>query len=428
MTVDAAGNLVIADYGDNRVRVVAASDGSYYGQPMTGGDIYTIAGTGAQGFSGDGGPATSATLHYPQGVTADGTGNVLVTDSGNNRVRMITGSNPGARTGRPAATAGRPGSAGTRRRAARTGHAARAGDPATAGPYVTLLFSRTETGAADNCVPDNSGIAPLDTVVAPVPPLARNDRHRHPGHRDDPGDGSELYPLRRLTHLVLGRCGQPGDGLRLVVRVPHGNVPGPARQADADAVVRGNLRFRGRSRRERATRRARAHRLPGEQNPPLALQANYGANCFAWGQEYNKSGMTLAAAGATPPYWQETVAVNGGACHVQTAPCYTVAAGTNGHLRYDEPSTIIAKIQALQPGQWFTLQVYILVTGSNPGYSHNATRWDCTSPDPALHWTNDNERYCYSDWQQIVTAIAAMPDVTVTDPLTVGVAFGRPAS
>ena len=149
---------------------------------------------------------------------------------------------------------------------------------------------------------------------------------------------------------------------------------------------------------------------PGVQTPPLALQADYGANCFAWGRMYNKSGTTLASAGTTPPYWQQTEAVNGGACHVQTAPCYTVAAGTNGHLRYDEPSTIIAKIQALQPGQWFTLQAYILVTGSNPGYSHNATRWDCTSPNPALHWTNDNERYCYSDWQQIVNAIAAMPE------------------
>jgi hypothetical protein len=64
----------------------------------------------------------------------------------------------------------------------------------------------------------------------------------------------------------------------------------------------------------------------------------------------------------------------------------------------------------------------------NPGYSQNATRWDCTSPNPALYWTDDDERYCYSDWQQIVNAIAAMPSLTVTDPLTVGVAFGRPAS
>src|SRR6516225_1254900 len=83
VAVDAAGNLVIADYGANRVRVVAADTGTYYGQPMTAGDIYTIGGTGAQGFSGDGGPATGATLHYPQGVTVDGSGDVLVTDSGN---------------------------------------------------------------------------------------------------------------------------------------------------------------------------------------------------------------------------------------------------------------------------------------------------------------------------------------------------------
>jgi hypothetical protein len=119
---------------------------------------------------------------------------------------------------------------------------------------------------------------------------------------------------------------------------------------------------------------------------------------------------------------------NGGACNVQTAPCYNVASATGGHPRYLLPSTIIAQIQALQPGQWFTLQSYVLVTGSNPGYAHDADRWDCTSPDPSLHWTNDSERYCYSDWQQIVSAIAAVPGVTVTDPLTVGVAFGRPAS
>ena len=57
-----------------------------------------------------------------------------------------------------------------------------------------------------------------------------------------------------------------------------------------------------------------------------------------------------------------------GACHIQGAPCYSVSSGANGHSRYDMPSAIIARIQALQPGQWFTLQAYILVTGSSPGY------------------------------------------------------------
>ena len=45
-----------------------------------------------------------------------------------------------------------------------------------------------------------------------------------------------------------------------------------------------------------------------------------------------------------------------------------------------------------------------------------------------MHWTNDNERYCYQDWQAVVRAVQAVPGVIVTDPLTVGVAFGRPAT
>ena len=77
--------------------------------------------------------------------------------------------------------------------------------------------------------------------------------------------------------------------------------------------------------------------------------------------------------------------------------------------------------------QWLTIQAYLLVTGTNPPYTHNTTRWDCTSANPDLHWSNDNERYCYNDWQQIVQAVAARRDIIVTDPLTVGIAFGRPS-
>ena len=91
-TVGPAGNLVISDGFNNRVRVVAAKTGTFYGRAMTKGDIYTIAGTGAAGFGGDGGPGTSAELNGTEGVSADGAGNVLIADLFNERIRVVAGS------------------------------------------------------------------------------------------------------------------------------------------------------------------------------------------------------------------------------------------------------------------------------------------------------------------------------------------------
>jgi uncharacterized protein (TIGR03437 family) len=78
VAVDAAGNLYIAEFGNNRVRKVA-----------TNGNIGTIAGNGVSGYSGDKGQATSAQLNGPQGVAVDSAGNVFIADSANNRVRMV---------------------------------------------------------------------------------------------------------------------------------------------------------------------------------------------------------------------------------------------------------------------------------------------------------------------------------------------------
>ena len=87
---DSAGNLVLTDLGNNRVRVVAETTGTFYGQAMTTGDIYTVAGNGTAELIGDGGPATAAGLANPMGITADGTGNLLIADVNNNRVREVT--------------------------------------------------------------------------------------------------------------------------------------------------------------------------------------------------------------------------------------------------------------------------------------------------------------------------------------------------
>jgi NHL repeat len=90
VAVDGAGNLVVADQGASHVDVVAARAGTFYGQKMKAGHLYTVAGNGNKGYSGDGGPATSAELDFPQGVAVDGAGNVLIADRLNNRIRVVT--------------------------------------------------------------------------------------------------------------------------------------------------------------------------------------------------------------------------------------------------------------------------------------------------------------------------------------------------
>ena len=76
--LDSAGNLYLADRWNNRIRKIA------------GGNISTIAGNGLANFGGDNGPATSAQLSAPDGVAVDNAGNVYISDFLNNRVRMVT--------------------------------------------------------------------------------------------------------------------------------------------------------------------------------------------------------------------------------------------------------------------------------------------------------------------------------------------------
>jgi RHS repeat-associated protein len=86
---DANGDVVIADTNNNAVRFVPATSGTYFGQSMTGGDIYTIAGTGTAGYSGNGAAATSAELRGPNGVAFDANGDIAIADSANNAVRFL---------------------------------------------------------------------------------------------------------------------------------------------------------------------------------------------------------------------------------------------------------------------------------------------------------------------------------------------------
>jgi len=79
VAVDLNGNVYIAEYG-NRIRKVAPD-----------GIITTVAGTGDSGFSGDGGPATSATFRRPYSIALDKAGTIYVADRDNHRIRKISG-------------------------------------------------------------------------------------------------------------------------------------------------------------------------------------------------------------------------------------------------------------------------------------------------------------------------------------------------
>ncbi len=70
--------------------MVAATTGTFYGQAMTAGDIYTVAGDGKCGFAGDGAPAVSAETCDPIGVAVNGAGNLLFAGFIGGRVRMVT--------------------------------------------------------------------------------------------------------------------------------------------------------------------------------------------------------------------------------------------------------------------------------------------------------------------------------------------------
>jgi hypothetical protein len=87
--VDASGNLVIAAPYGKRIRVVAGSSGFFYNQQMDAGYIYSIAGTGTAGYTGNGGLATSAELSNPTGVSIDASGNIIINDTGNDVIRVI---------------------------------------------------------------------------------------------------------------------------------------------------------------------------------------------------------------------------------------------------------------------------------------------------------------------------------------------------
>jgi hypothetical protein len=79
LAVDKAGDVFIADTEDNVVREVTPS-----------GTIVRVAGTGQEGYTGDGGPATKAELNSPQSVAVNAKGDLFIADTANNVIREVT--------------------------------------------------------------------------------------------------------------------------------------------------------------------------------------------------------------------------------------------------------------------------------------------------------------------------------------------------
>ncbi len=88
LAMDAAGSIYISDSFNGRVRKI-----------LKDGTIETIGGNGVAAYSGDGGPATAASLYFPRGLAVDGQGNVYVADNVNGCIRLLTPAYPAINAG-----------------------------------------------------------------------------------------------------------------------------------------------------------------------------------------------------------------------------------------------------------------------------------------------------------------------------------------
>ena len=173
MTLDAAGNLYIAEINRNGIRKVNLE-----------GIISTVAGNHVSGFSGDGGPATSASITAPEGIAVDGGGNLFIADFSNNRIRKVT---PG---GIISTVAGGGGSLGD-------------GGPATSA-QVTNPMDVAVDAAGNLFIPD-LGNRRLRRVSAggTISTLAGNGQPRFSGD----GGPATLAELEEPRHMALDAAG-----------------------------------------------------------------------------------------------------------------------------------------------------------------------------------------------------------------------------
>lgn len=286
------------------------------------------------------------------------------------------------------------------------------------GPYLTLLFSRSAVTASSNCVANDTGVARLDTVVAP----ALSSLGLHP-------TGSIETGVTKQDSLWCGHYKETQFASWSVAQrlasqygwsfVSH-TATYPYNETMWSALSPQGIYDQTCGSASQIT----AHGLPGA-NGSMAWPNGYVYDpakadvqaCFDFSRTFG-NGVTDQATATAPPYNEPARGLDGGACNDASLACYSYTFA-HAPYRYRSPIAMSQLIASAQSTQWITLQTYLLVTGSRAGL------WDCTSPDWRQHWTYDTERYCWDDYLSIVSSIPA--GVTVTDPASVGAAWGRVA-
>lgn len=297
-------------------------------------------------------------------------------------------------------------------------------------PYVSLVFSRSEMTAMDGtaCAVDDANIVRTDAVVAPY--LAQLGIRAAGSLETTPtrvtgywcahyGESaaiswteaqllSKLYGWSFVSHTAT----YPKTAAAWLAMDPaqlYAETCGSALAISSHGLTGASGMFL----------------WPRSDVDPAALP--FVEQCFDVSRTYHGMGVTTQAQVDTAPYEVRTLGLWGGRCNDPALPC----ASLTTPVPYMLPSTVIGRLDALQAGQWFSLQSFILVTGTNPAYKTNLSRWDCTSPNPADHWSNDAERYCYSDFQAIMAAIhqkIATNGLISGEPASIAAAFGRNVS
>lgn len=190
---DAAGSLHFVELNSNRLRKIEAHTGI----------IRTVTGGGAEGFSGDGGPAIEAEIARPHGIAIDGGGNIFIADFNNHRIRRID-----AATGKIDTIAG-------------DGTAAFSGDD---GPAVDAQVSFPANGDFDPagnylfCDAGNRRVRRIDAVTGIITTVVGNGEAAASGD-GGPATGASVFSPHAIAFDAFGNlyvADAPGHQIRRV--------------------------------------------------------------------------------------------------------------------------------------------------------------------------------------------------------------------